>query len=244
MKNHCVWFSKPTHFNDPYDCKLFCDVGKITDEEWLYFYSGLNRGAFGPLKIDPKFLNGGKPTEELKEYIRKVCTLILNSKIDACKDKGVACFSLDFTNELMWSYYAEGHRGICLEHNTKYEPFNQAIPVNYTGDVPEINISDFIFKPENHAPLKALTTKNKMWQHEQEWRIIIDEGDKPFKYHHWALSAIFFGCSMAFEKRREIAQIVSNFPTRLYTIEKTDKNFGFIFYQVIYNKDEDCFTQV
>ena len=94
----------------------------------------------------------------------------------------------------MWSYYADNHRGICIEFPFDKTRASQAIPIekvrysNARFDVrgldpkkmritspcrigvviPPAEIDD----PGNNIDILELTRKSEAWRHEQEWRFI------------------------------------------------------------------------
>ena len=102
---------------------------------------------------------------------------------------GISCFSETHDHELMWSHYANKHKGFCIEYDmdllTKNNPkfAGQLIPVIYTDTRPIIDkniISSFSIKDKkveaaidaNKYFTKALVTKAKIWRYEKEWRVI------------------------------------------------------------------------
>ena len=87
---------------------------------------------------------------------------------------GSVSFSNTHTKSLMWSYYADEHRGIVLEFDPnhpffkeKYSSSNPStgklIPVAYTPERPDLLDN----------PLDLIFTKGKEWEHEEEVRMII-----------------------------------------------------------------------
>lgn len=70
----------------------------------------------------------------LKEYASRVLYNHLNRsvvnslellRVENISKKGVCCFSEKWDDLLMWAYYADGHKGFCLEFDTNYEPFTK-----------------------------------------------------------------------------------------------------------------------
>ena len=71
---------------------------------------------------------------------------------------------------LLWSHYADGHRGICLVFDVDVgrAPFS-VYPVAYWDLAPPLNDAANLTMPELHM---LCTTKTTRWQHEHEWRAI------------------------------------------------------------------------
>ena len=116
---------------------------------------------------------------------------------------GICCLSKVRDNVLMWSHYANKHRGFCLEFST--EQFSVGLttgrtgplPVHYTDKYPVARIIDEI------ALRETILTKAEQWEYEKEWRIITPEqtGLYPFPSH--CLTGVIFGCRML-EKHKEM----------------------------------------
>ncbi len=49
----------------------------------------------------------------------------------------------------MWSHYADSHKGICLEFDTSFEPFNKSRQVKYGNKIPIINFYKCVLNKED-----------------------------------------------------------------------------------------------
>ena len=75
---------------------------------------------------------------------------------------GMVCFSKHWRNPLLWSHYADKHRGVCLG----FEVDGQRIKaVNYVLERPTLK-----FPPTEEESNELLYTKFRDWQYEEEWR--------------------------------------------------------------------------
>ena len=108
----------------------------------------------------------------------------------------------------MWSHYADGHTGICIEFEAtnQTEFFGEAQPVIYQDEVPALN---FLPASQDEKMEAMLLTKAKHWEYEREWRIIHPyselapgHGEKRFALH--LLSGVVFGCQFPEEHEQEI----------------------------------------
>ena len=99
---------------------------------------------------------------------------------------GVGCLTTSPKNRLMWSHYAECHRGFCIEYDfnevkDKILPF----PIVYSSDRPQIPWDLFFnSSAERDVYLRAqyaigLLTKDKAWQYENEWRVLLPATNPP-----------------------------------------------------------------
>lgn len=83
---------------------------------------------------------------------------------------GILCFSRDWHNPVLWSHYADRHRGLCLGFDVRDET---AMPVRY---VSRRLAADHFMAPEtSEAEVRRLTgelacTKFAHWRYEQEVR--------------------------------------------------------------------------
>src|SRR4029077_17510760 len=93
---------------------------------------------------------------------------------------------------LMWSHYANSHRGLCLEFATSiYEVFfGRTQPVVYSG---ERSIFD-PREPEAKQVENVVLTKSEHWTYELEWRIVEQDGDGPYEFPAETLAGVIFGC--------------------------------------------------
>jgi hypothetical protein len=148
---------------------------------------------------DQKENNYSIEVEEIFSFIKDRLQIAVNQSIYETRKNifskvGVCCFSKNLNNLLMWSYYADSHKGICLEFDSNIEPFSKYFEVIYKSEIPEID-SDLLFK-ENHkfqSFKKLLSYKSEDWKHEEEIRLLHQEKERIFKYPRYGLKAIYFG---------------------------------------------------
>ena len=123
---------------------------------------------------------------------------------------GICCLSEVRDSVLMWSHYADKHRGFCLEFSIAdfhvELPGNKVIPspVHYTEQYPIAQIIEEV------AVRETMLTKAKPWEYEKEWRIITPEraGLHPFPDH--CLTGVIFGCKMSEEHKEMIREWCKN----------------------------------
>jgi hypothetical protein len=112
--NQEIYLPNPTFFNDPFECRpnLIVHEGRLSKER--YIRESVRRAR----------INGNLLKHQEHKYITNL-RMILNdiesmNKIyeDFIIKIGVYCLSAINDDILMWSHYAEGHRGMCLEFDT------------------------------------------------------------------------------------------------------------------------------
>jgi hypothetical protein len=107
--------------------------------------------------------------EQTKEDLR-LMRVEHNGEIPPLKDadRGMFCASEVYDEALMWSHYADGHRGICLGLSTANLPL-RFFPARYSDEMPIIGFREF-YNWTFETISKTLLTKAARWAYEKEWR--------------------------------------------------------------------------
>lgn len=127
-----------------------------------------------------------------KEEYRKQQHENANSTFKIIKDN-VRIYSFTERNDstVMWSHYADNHRGICLEYDTNTFTLDIPLfPVTYSDD--RYDMTDFPeFKGVASLTMmyKGVLTKAKDWSYEKEWRLIYHLNPKDDNGDHTILKA-------------------------------------------------------
>jgi len=182
-------------------------MSKISDKDFSEFIKRRAREEFTELPAaarDPyaeELINVGRPDIEriLQEYVDALGILSLSSKPDSA---------------LMWSYYANSHKGMCLGFDTSDKMFQSAHAVRYQRKAPEYRLDG---PPLANAEAFVLTKALK-WKHEEEWRIIMQLGRQSYPFRPDALLSVIFGASTSDKDRDKVKQWIANGPChpRLY----------------------------
>ncbi|WP_192811666.1 DUF2971 domain-containing protein [Pontibacter sp. BAB1700] len=188
IENGSLYYSTSDKFNDPFDStNEFLDF-TIDNEKHL---EKIGADFFF------KFLSseGGKNsvlTDEQNNELLSNLSLSLSKTFEELKGKiGISCFSKHYNNQLMWSHYADKHKGVCI--GFKFKNFQNYIQksVGYFDSITPIN-------QLNHEVLsiyKWLFAKSRVWSYENEIRRIkIDQtGLIPFEKDE--IVELYFGIS-------------------------------------------------
>ncbi|MDD2979257.1 MAG: DUF2971 domain-containing protein [Hespellia sp.] len=127
------------------------------------------------------------------------------------QDKGlkVSCFSEKNDSILMWSYYGNSHKGICVEYDfTDEENKNKMCKVLYRNER--------VFTSDNWFRLKALC-----WNREKEWRL---SQIPPVSEPKIKIKNIYFGVRFDYANDEYYQQIVSCAESRGVGLYKTILN--------------------
>lgn len=185
-----LFFSNPADFNDPYDCTI--PIHSNLSEEEIKKRSeslGLSENHF------------------LIEFMKNHSDFIKLSMLKKIENIGVCCFSSLYDSILMWSHYADFHRGICFKFDILEDPdfFLEPLVVKYTKIQPGCY---FLKKDQKKEIERFAQRKFTDWSYESEVRILkskeeITYNKKPtdkdddhariFTFNDKALVEIIFG---------------------------------------------------
>lgn len=120
-------------------------------------------------------------------------------KLKGDKEKVRVCsLSRDPNNELMWSHYAEGHKGVAIGvevDRTKYE----VRPINYDG-LHQIGLNNF----HSGSAIDVLSHKLDVWRYEEEERVFTNGK----QYIEVSVNKIICGSRMSTQDKGFITDLV------------------------------------
>jgi hypothetical protein len=144
-------FASRSDFNDPFDCKFKLNMDG-SEEEKLRLCVQVCRN------LNPRLSDGG--LRNLAEKLLPSYAMHANGRtiVDrALQNIGIFCLSEQNDDILMWSHYADCHRGICLEFSNI--PDGHLHPVEYRKDYPSFNF--FELMRDNELLKKVLLIKSE-----------------------------------------------------------------------------------
>ena len=144
---------------------------------------------------------------------------------------GMLCLSEKRHDILMWSHYADGHTGFCLEFDREgFKSWNFCEPIQYRKAYP--TCKQFIDKIESKALHQIfLLRKSEHWKYEKEWRVIVNcenPANRTLKFLDELLTGIILGCQMPKAYEDVILRWYGkrkNLP-RLYRAIKKENEYG------------------
>lgn len=200
IRNHSCWFSKPSDFNDPFDCNLDISIGRNPKE----IMHNMDKSSMLRLLYDALSQKGDDVIDAGARIIKKPFLLknIINEihKYYIDQNIGVFCLSQDPANILMWSHYADSHKGICIEFDIKRGGFfyNNLLPVQYKRTYPKFELSDYHMEDDMMFTMhqRAICTKSFLWKYEKEWRVIVDDGFGFKEFDKNDVTKVIFGAKI------------------------------------------------
>ncbi len=195
--NKTLKFSHPQDFNDPFDCYEELLKFEVTEE---FLKEHLDKRI---LMLDESERESSTP--ELIDSLKKNTYTFDNkdtkSVFDAAiKTLWISCFSKTYKENLMWSHYANFHKGVCIGFNYNglrktfgFSPSEVKYKKNF-------NKKDYC-KNEMDALEYLINTKSKIWKYEKEIRLRTFEETSSIdcngivSIHPDSVSEIILGCN-------------------------------------------------
>jgi len=201
LAERAIWLAKPATFNDPFDCALTLDRSLYRSSIIHAITAGLQQGKIDGKsreKLYKEWPGDGDAFETMRNGIPKILG-----------EMGVCCFSESSTEILLWSHYADNHKGFCIEFDFQDGTLfrKNAKKVRYSDTIPKLSAVDFSV-PKREETFDILwLTKSSHWAYEKEWRVMMSEGDKNYAMPS-KITSIIFGAKMPESDRRKITEVL------------------------------------
>lgn len=132
---------------------------------------------------------------------------------------GICCFSRIHDSILMWSHYANNHKGFCIEFYSNKRPIGiNPLDVNYTESFVKANF----YNEQQKALFHMVFTKAKQWEYEQELRSIVthfkDNNSRKVPFLKEDVKAVFLGVNCDDNFLNEILSIVKEVYNNAITV--------------------------
>jgi len=188
LLNNELWMAPTISFNDPFDGRAAYDILERGEELRQLAIEFLKRRTNGSgLPKD------AQPDEEVVQHPERLVR-ILEAHHEHMRNKlGICALTTDAHNPLMWSHYADEHRGICVQLDASADLRNLfAEPVEYSNTYP---VMASLFRPrEERKDVLPFLRKSEHWAYEKEWRLMdVHHVNEPRQFSPQALTAVIFG---------------------------------------------------
>jgi hypothetical protein len=237
LLNNELYSSDFESLNDPFDGSIIVNHKLVpVSREDVKNLLGLEDNL--PIPLNEIIGNASKSLVSQMDQVLK----------SSLKQTGVISFTSDKKNILLWSHYANSHRGFAVGFDTKklskaigelkLESFIKSI--YYSDKYPKIEFEFNLFKnPDNMLKFKAiiqsLTTKSKQWYYEEEVRILTFAKNKiKINLPSDCIKEINLGFKMDEKALNEIIKIRNlRFPNAIvYQCKKSTDNYEISFHQI------------
>ncbi len=252
FKNQTFKWSSPSVFNDPFDTQAglhaeldLNDLPRLMIDRMVE----LTLSEDEPVFIRPNELSNHiivmrqrkLSAEQIREILIPTTPILQlfgigakkarDSMFDTIKTglKGVRVLSLSeqYDNILMWSHYADFHKGVVikirvLEEIEADDALRAAQPIEYCSTATPIVPIDYVehllglkVSPVEIQMSEYVKKKWSIWNYEKEWRLWTkvngEEANNEYGYHPFNINiidSIYFGCRSKYEDVKEIIEIV------------------------------------
>jgi hypothetical protein len=231
LANDQMYIANPLDFNDPFDCVAHEHMFETYNPESLEMLARL----YSTIPEENITRENTKKLFEAAQQHPEIKKIIIERK-QANKDflmkNGILCLSACNNSILMWSHYANYHKGFCIGFKNNIGlPQHLIKQVSYAKTINNDFVSFFLFsqtatKEEAHDNLLKtfIFTKYIDWQYEQEWRMIGEQGLAI--YPPDCIDHIIFGLKMPIEERNTIRYILKNKNVTFFEAVKSKEPFS------------------
>ena len=217
------FFSRPERLNDPFDCRV----------DWRRSLS--------------RALATSTISSERRSKLVEIQSAFLGR--DPHLEAGVCCFTINMNNHLMWSHYADSHRGICLFYSIPEDFFPRSYPPGHSryfvGGSPVFYGNEALFNwlttedldqplPGDHienAVSRIFSSKAEAWKHEEEFRLIASK-EGSLKIDPAFLKQVTFGLRTPHDVRDRVRKLVKSTNPNAFVSEvrkDPQSDFGLMF---------------
>jgi hypothetical protein len=216
-----IYFASSEQLNDPFDSRI--RIVKSLDSA-INKSKGKVKGKLQKLRASQKQLDA------LNAKLSKVgiysCTHNLHSR--------------SLRQPLLWSHYADKHRGICLIYNIPEEYIlgqaMAAVPMDYelnpltnyfikwAKSSRKLTMHEFI----DELAKRYLSIKDKCWSYEDEYRLV-KESPGEFQMEKSYLKYVCFGLNSSKNDRNLVENVLTKggYKIEFLEMERTKNDFGF-----------------
>lgn len=223
LSNNYIYFQGRQLLNDPFDC--YPKLLQVPDDE-----SQLRKFAEHLLKLQGPNKSRQVIRSEARKHNLAHWKTVFEEQIEKVVDTfGIACFSSQPSNLMLWANYANCHKGLCLRFNVDLSPefFRDLDFVNYQEELESLP-----YLPGDRVK-HLFYTKSTAWKMEQEYRLIQTPIGK-HKFQPESLVGVIFGIDATKEFIFQVMDACgSKYPNLIfYKSHPSESTFGITMQEV------------
>lgn len=240
LANNYLWFSSYSDFNDPFEDIFINNVfndNPITEQfdakKAINFLKLGYANKMSPHEAEKTILDmviNKKLESTYNNLMQKLYETEYSTLKEYIKKAKASCFvrnnanSVAIKNKLMWSHYANGLRGFCVEYhyNTLIKGISERLgksidtcPITY-GNLKRYSFDEIMQNTAKHVRLNEqnisfgtlVSLKSLEWQYENEYRLITD-GDNCVEIPSSSIVSITLGEKMPHKKKKTLLSILA-----------------------------------
>jgi len=211
LSDGVIWVSKQRDINDPFE---------------YYFH----------IEPDMTFEEVAKRKKDAtkKNYMEKQQELIEGIK-ERFSTGGIFSLSERPNISLMWSHYADYHKGFCIGYQVDKNNDlgnGKCQSVQYKKSPPSFSLLEMwqgVEKMDNNFAKKLfeimVLSKDLNWQYEHEWRVVYEQSEQLI-IPNFPISSITFGMRMPEVQRKKIIDLLDDKKTAFFEAVKQDDSYN------------------
>lgn len=206
-----LYFSSLDDLNDPFEFywrEQFPQDSEEREEFIWKFCRAVASDALEPILLELR--------RQLEKWMQRSELGVIGLVPTAAEfQEGVFCASERFDDLLMWSHYADKHRGVCVSLRTDRMAGRRILQVNYREDIEIIDAWDYV-RHTTEAFVKASIRKSPHWSYEREWRTV---GPKGVQFFPDVVDCVIVGAAARDSTRKEVRDFVESTGKKIKVVE-------------------------
>ena len=201
FKKREIYLATSTEFNDPFDCKPTVEKPAGATQRRKFIRRSLETRSIKLSRNELRQIDKDAKSQFDKTSVSE----LMNAASTAINRSGI--FSLPSLPDqiLMWSHYADSHRGFCLRFRTDRDLYlATARQVKYSIHRPVLNFRE---DPTEWVK-KAALTKADGWSYEKEWHVLVYHEKGMFGLAPECLDAVILGARISKVSEEKILELV------------------------------------
>lgn len=169
-----------------------------------------------PFELQYHSINKNPKRDEIEKFL------------DEAHEIRILSFTQKHDNLLMWSHYADYHKGMCLIFEYPYLTY----PVIYSDDFPSVDFTETEPSIRIIQFFNVLRTKSTHWSYEEERRQMFVPGTDPKVQYDTALKGVIFGMRTQEEHVKLVKETISNDTIDYFQAKPASGTFGLDIIQI------------
>lgn len=264
LKNDRLYFSTPSYFNDPFDSVIYIDEERLLHSILRDMDNGMASYLDSIADTDGTLVTSDNKNQVLTLtqntdfrllQLKRVSKIINDTQEKLLSNSKAICFSEDPLSMLMWSHYADYHKGFVLAYRKSELPHAKCYDVNgiehstilklgkirYRDQMPDFGefFYDYLPKKVKGFPpslytrflLQMIFNKTIVWNYEKEWRLCsIPEdysNENPVSYASIRPYCIFLGAKMPAKQKWELFCIAKKMDIAVFEVWANNRSADF-----------------
>jgi Protein of unknown function (DUF2971) len=235
ITHHELYFPCSAELNDPFECRPIVRPPRLETfaDRWR-----------AERHVRAMLMRHGTPRAEAKRrakyasnpvFMQERAQEMSQALPGGMQSYRLCSFSATWEPILLWSHYADAHRGICIGFRADNDDFGSALGVEYSKKVPSVG---FLTEEPNETVMRSLIlTKADVWSYEAEFRLITHEppiypqiqlAEHRYHYAPEHLTDVILGCETQCEDETRVRDWIAihGLPVNLYRARRSASKFS------------------